>query len=185
MLPRIKKKLIFLTGFMGSGKSTIGQIMANKIGYGFVDIDKQVEELTKLSISDIFVLKGEKYFREIERKTLEKISRYDHYIVALGGGTILNPTNLKLIKSNGVLIYLKADVENLFNRLRKTYDRPILLTKDGKNLNNIELRKKIQEILQTREPYYQMSHYTIDTSNKNLNDIVDETVNLLKIILNK
>jgi shikimate kinase len=99
----MKKSLIFLTGFMGSGKSTVGPILAEKFGYDFIDVDELIEKVEGQSIVDIFRERGEIYFRNIERKILrETIFKLSKFVVALGGGTITFEDNLYLVKEVGI-----------------------------------------------------------------------------------
>lgn len=96
----MKNKLIYLTGFMASGKSTVGPILANTIGWGFYDLDKLIEVETSLSIKEIFKV-GESYFRKLETDVLKKVSLLNEFVISLGGGTIVDQENLKLIKGSG------------------------------------------------------------------------------------
>lgn len=175
------KKLIFLTGFMGSGKSTIGPILANTLGFEFIDIDKEIETITQKKILEIFQNNQEKEFRKLESEVLKKVCNYKNYIISLGGGTLTNPENLKLVLSNGILIYLKSDLENLFKRLRYKNDRPLLLGKNGNQLSDEELKQKIATILNQREKLYEQAQIIINTDNKRISVTIDEIIKQLKI----
>lgn len=106
----MKKKLVYLTGFMASGKSTIGPILANTIGWNYFDLDRLIEQSSGKSILSIFEEDGEDYFRTLETETLVKVSTLEFYIISLGGGTIASDTNLNIIKSTGLLIYLESSL---------------------------------------------------------------------------
>ena len=176
----IRKNLIFLTGFMGSGKSTIGPILANTLGFDFIDIDKEIESITQKKIVEIFLNNQEKYFRQLENEILKNIINLNNYIVSLGGGTLLNPNNLKLVLSNGILIYLRTDLDNLYRRLRFKSDRPLLLTKTGEHLGEDELKRKIREILNKREKIYKNAQIVVNTGDKKISLTIEEIIKALK-----
>ena len=171
-----REELLFLTGFMGSGKSTVGPALAETLGYGFVDVDELIENYEGRSINEIFALKGEKYFRTIERKILiDTVLKLSKFVVSLGGGTVTYEDNLILVKKAGILVYLKAEPETIFERVRFKTDRPLLLDPaTGKNLPNELLLKRIETILKLREPFYSQSDIIVSTDNKPVGKIVEE-----------
>ncbi|MCS7228433.1 MAG: shikimate kinase [Candidatus Kryptonium sp.] len=171
----MKKSLVFLTGFMASGKSTIGPLLAEKIGYDFLDIDELIENIEGKSIVDIFQEKGEIYFRNIERKILiETVLRLSKFVVALGGGTITFADNLYLVKESGILIYLKARPEVLLQRVKYKTDRPLLLDPDGDVLPENKLFERILSLLKIREPFYLQADFIISTDDKDVDRTVEE-----------
>lgn len=171
----MKKSLVFLTGFMASGKSTIGPLLAEKIGYDFLDIDELIENIEGKSIVDIFQEKGEIYFRNIERKILiETVLRLSKFVVALGGGTITFADNLYLVKESGILIYLKARPEVLLQRVKYKTDRPLLLDPDGDVLPENKLFERILSLLRIREPFYLQADFIISTDDKDVDRTVEE-----------
>src|ERR1041384_4110889 len=123
-MTRRRKNLIYLTGFMGSGKSTIAPILANTLGYTSRDIDAEIEQVTGKKVSDIFTDHGETYFRETEQRLLRESSKLEGCIVSLGGGTIANTANLQIVKSSGVLVYLMASVDQILRRVRHKTNKP-------------------------------------------------------------
>jgi len=165
---------IYLTGFMGSGKSTIGPILANTLGWDFFDLDIVIEQKEGKKISKIFEESGEEYFRNIEKETLKDFAKRENVIVALGGGTITNQDNIDLLKRTGKIIYLKMSAEAAYKRLRYKRDRPIL-TRDGTvNLSKPEFIEKIEGLLSERAKYYNQADVSIDTDKLPLGIIVDE-----------
>ena len=102
-----KKRIIYLTGFMGSGKSTIGPILANTLGYRFIDLDSYIEKLVSKTVSRIFAEQGEPAFRLLETEAVQSLTREQDMIISLGGGTLATGENLRLVKEHGILIYLK------------------------------------------------------------------------------
>ncbi len=175
-----KRSTIFLTGFMGSGKSTIGPILANTIGYSFIDLDLYIEQKEKRKIGDIFKVEGEKKFRELERGFLQEIARTPRSVTSLGGGTITDQTTLDLVKESGVLIYLKADADYIYKRLRTKSDRPMLRTADGELMDADQLQQRIEQLLVQRKDYYEQAHIIINTDDKKIGNTVDQLVKMLR-----
>lgn len=175
-----RKHLIYLTGFMGSGKTTIAPILANTLGYSFVDIDREIEAATGKKVSEIFSELGEEYFREVERSLLADLQHREGCVVSLGGGTIANDPNLKAVKDSGILIYLKVDPEQIFQRMKYKTDRPLLRPSAGVELTDQELRSRIENLLVKREPYYCQADFTITTTNQRVGVTVDEIVRRLR-----
>lgn len=166
--------MIFLTGFMGSGKSTVGPILANTIGYHFIDLDVLIEKNEKQKISHIFEVEGETKFRMLERDTLKQILNNTATIVSLGGGTVTNDETLNLVKHHGVLVYLKSDVEHIYQRLKTKSDRPMLRDDDGKLLDGDNLIKKIETLLSLREKFYNQADVVVTTDDKKIGYTIDE-----------
>ena len=131
MFLSINNKLnITLCGMMGSGKSAVGKIMAKKIDYNFIDIDRLIEKKAKKSISNIFEEDGERYFRYLEQKITIDILRSKKTIVSLGGGAIINKSIRNSIKKNSYNIYLKVSIDDLKKRLENSKQRPLIIKKD-------------------------------------------------------
>lgn len=168
---------------MAGGKSTIGQIVANTLGYTYTDIDKEIEKRSGKKVTELFTEFGEGYFREIETQVLLEVSKQPHHVISLGGGTIMNPKNLEIIKSNGLLLYLKSSLENIYKRLRYKTDRPIFMDKDGKWLRDTELKSKIKMLMETREPVYSLADLTFTTDNKPVGFTVDEIIKKIKPLI--
>ncbi|MEN8193147.1 MAG: shikimate kinase [Bacteroidota bacterium] len=179
MSSRIER--LYLTGFMTSGKSTIGPILANVIGWTFKDLDIEIEKYEGLPVVDIFSQKGEDYFRDLEYKLLAKFSEYERLVLALGGGTIVNPKNLDLMKKTGKIIYLKSSPEMIYQRIKNKIDRPIfrdlVLSDTAKPKDFIERIKKLQS---EREPFYAQAHFSIDTDKTRVGITVDNLVKTIR-----
>lgn len=169
-----KKSLVFLTGFMGSGKSTIAPLLASTIGYDYLDIDTEIEKRLGKKVTQIFQEYGEAFFREFEHSLLDEFSRKDHCVISLGGGTIVHNNNLATIKSSGILVYLKAEPAKLLKRLRYKTDRPLLQSVDGGLLDEQTLRQRIEEIMSSREPFYNQADIIVLTNDKRVGITVDE-----------
>lgn len=171
-----RKNLIYLTGFMGSGKSTIAPILANTLGYASRDIDTEIEHITGKKVSDIFTDYGEQYFRDVEHRLLQEASRLEGCIISLGGGTIANQINLQIVKSSGVLVYLAASADQILRRVRHKTNRPLLLTPGGDRLSEEDLRNRISLLLTERAPYYEQADVTIVTGDQPVGLTIDKIV---------
>jgi shikimate dehydrogenase len=156
---------LYLSGFMGVGKSTIARMLAEKIGWDFVDTDHWIEQKTGKKVSQIFQELGEKAFRQYEKEAIEELSGQSRLVVALGGGVLTHPENLERIKNSGTLIYLEASVESLLERLKTSYERRPLL-KDSS-----DLRKTIVDLLKIRAPIYEQSSWKIATDGQEPEEI--------------
>ncbi len=169
---------IVLVGYMGSGKSSIGSHVSNKIGYEFIDLDDYIEEKEKLTVKEIFAQKGEIYFRNLENLALkELINLKNNLVISLGGGTPCYYDNYKLYhKKNGVFsFYLKTSINTLFNHLKtQKQNRPLI-----SNLNDLELKEFIAKHLFERSPYYENVDYVLVTDDKSIESISDEILVML------
>lgn len=137
---------IFLIGFMGSGKSTVGPIVAKMLGIPFLDADSYLEKQVGMSIAKIFELEGEAYFRNLEKICLEEIVSLDDCVVATGGGLIENEANCLLMKQSGTIVYLEALAKNVLKMTAGKADRPLLNIPDPLAF--------ITEKLRHRDPIY-------------------------------
>ncbi len=176
---------VYLTGFMTSGKSTLGPILANVLGWQFFDLDKEIERVESQSIVNIFKEKGEEYFRLKETKILEQISKSENSVIALGGGTILKEENIQIMKSSGWLIYLKVDPENIYHRLKNKIDRPLfrdLVLEEG---TKQEFLEKINSFLKDRLHIYEQADITINTDETRIGVTVDKIKNKILRKLNE
>ncbi|MBN2571943.1 MAG: shikimate kinase [Ignavibacteriales bacterium] len=174
MIDQKRGKRIYLTGFMGCGKSTIGPVLANMLGWNFYDLDSEIEKRENMSIVQIFEKQGEKYFRELEKEILIKISEKDKIVVSLGGGTIVAEENLFYMKQSGVVVYIEASVDVLYNRIKSKTDRPlvrdIILSSNPKE----KLHNLINNLLEKRLPFYQKADITVKSDSSNFGKNVDE-----------
>ena len=158
---------IALHGMMGSGKSTITKLLANRLkDFSFVDTDEEIIKSQKISINEIFKKYGEKTFRTIETEQLKEILKKDNQVIATGGGIVISEDNLNNLLNSSVLIYLKADKDELYNRVKNNKERPLL--------NDCDIKEKIINLLDKREEKYKKAHFTIDTTNKTPDIIVKE-----------
>ncbi len=176
-----KVERLYLTGFMTSGKSTIGPILANVIGWTFKDLDKVIEEVEGRKIVDIFKEEGEEYFRELEYKLLLEFSTQKNLVLSLGGGTIVSEKNLELMKSTGKIVYLKSSPEMIYQRIKNKIDRPIFrdLVLSG-NATPKDFIDRITKLLKEREPYYSAADFFIDTDKTRIGITVDKLKKIIR-----
>lgn len=165
---------------MASGKSTIGPILANTLGWNFFDVDKEVEKKVGMKITELFKLKGENYFRSVESEVLKNLSEKNNVIISLGGGTIADNNNFKIIKSTGKLIYLKSSPEMAYKRLRYKTDRPALHIEGEELPAKEQLLEKINELQKNRKKYYERSDFIIDTDAETVGKTVDKIARFIK-----
>jgi len=178
-----KKSLIYLTGFMGSGKSTIGPILANTLGYTYLDVDQFIEQKTKKRIAEIFSAEGEQAFRNLERNSLLELAGRDHSVISLGGGTIANDANCRIVSQSGILIYLKLSIEEILQRVQYRNDRPMLKDAQGNPLQGKALEMRIQELLSFREQFYSRANVIITTDKMRVGDTVDEIMKNIRSLI--
>jgi len=159
------EKNIVLIGFMGTGKTAVGTRLAQRMGREFIDTDKEIERITGMSIRDIFYKLGETRFRSEESLVVKRLADKTGMVIATGGGAVINPENLRLLKENGILVCLEANPEDILRRVNKKKNtRPLL----GKNVTVDDIRRMLQE----REEYYRQADIHIDTSGLEPDEIV-------------
>ncbi len=169
---------------MASGKSTIGQILANTIGWSFYDLDLMIEKREGKKIREIFEVEGETYFRKLEAKVLRELFELKNSIIALGGGTITYPDNLKLIKDAGFLIYLESSPEETYKRLRFKRDRPMMLFNGSEEPTHEQYINRITELLNSRKKFYDQADIKFNTDNIKIGRSVDKLASIIKKELN-
>ena len=175
-------KNIVLTGYMASGKTTVGKYLAEKLGLTFIDTDEEIVRREGRSINEIFADVGEEGFRKIETDILRSLASGEcisdiaspdsGLVISCGGGIVLRKQNLPLLKKLGTVIYLKADEETTFNRVKNDSSRPLLSSE-----NQEELREKIRNMIKLRRPYYELtSDVKIDTGDMSVSEIAQEII---------
>jgi len=168
----MKHLRVILTGFMGTGKTAVGEKLAKRLGFQFLDTDLMVEEVTGKSITELFEEDGEPAFRDWEKKMVKKALEKDKVVIATGGGAIVDPENLKLMKDKGIVIGLSASPEAILQRVAGMETRPLLRSKDQ--------LKKIEALLSHRSPYYRKADKIVDTTMKRLEETVEEILKALQ-----
>ncbi len=159
-LPKVN---LYIVGFMATGKSAVGRMLARKLGFQFIDSDRAIEEKEGMLIKEIFEEQGEEYFRKLERDFVESGHPPQKCIVACGGGLILQPGVLDILKTRGVLICLSASVETILKRTSGNKKRPLLNTED----RDAQVRRLIAE----RGPIYRDAGNGVSTENRSISEV--------------
>ena len=149
---------IFLIGYMGSGKTTVGQLLATQLGYSFIDMDNHIEGKLFKSVSQIFAELGEDQFRLLEKQCLHEVAEFDHVVISTGGGVPCFFDNMEYMNKQGVTVYLKLSSADLAERLEQSHanKRPLLANRKGE-----ELLHFISEELAKREPFYSQAAFSV------------------------
>ena len=155
MLKPINK--IFLLGFMGCGKSTIGRLLAAQLQWSFIDLDEQIVTQAQMPIEQIFATHGEPYFRNLELALLEQMRAAENVVIALGGGTAAQEPAWAILQ-HGLSIYLRCHPDELFRRLKDDPYRPML-----GHMSSAERLVVIKNLLSVREPFYNRANFTVDS----------------------
>ena len=153
---------IYLCGFMGSGKTTVGSLLAERFSYSFIDTDLMIEQNERKTIRDIFERSGEAAFREMENAMIEEIiSSKQNAVVALGGGSLMRFENLSLIRNDGYLVYLNTDLKVIAERLHADNSRPLLI------------QDSLKTLFDQRRSGYETADLTIQTNDQSPAEIAE------------
>ena len=166
------KPNLYLVGFMGTGKSAVGRSVAQRLGYEFIDSDQAIERIEGRSIPEIFETNGEATFREMERNFVENGHAASGKVVSCGGGLVVQPGMLELVRSKGPVVCLLASPETIFERTSKSDNRPLL--KAGDPLT------RIRELLVKREPIYRKAGTEVLTDGRSINDVATHVIRIYK-----
>ncbi|CCO08865.1 shikimate kinase [Desulforamulus hydrothermalis] len=158
-------KNIVLIGFMGTGKSTVGRALAKRLGYRFIDTDYAIEQITGLTVEQIFRKHGVKRFRGEEVLLARKLAAQENLVIATGGGMVLDPENVKMLRQNGFLVCLAASSETICRRVRNKRTRPLLARGN--------LHRRVASLLEERKGAYQTADFTVNTDDKSPDEIVN------------
>ena len=152
-------KNVVLIGFMGTGKTSVGRLLAARLGCAFHDLDKKIEECCGMSIPAMFAQHGEPYFRAREKEAVRAAAERTNLVIATGGGTVKDAENVALLRQNGVLVALTADVDTILQRARGA--RPVLDSADAG-----DRRAAVVRLLEERRHLYESADITVDTSGR-------------------
>lgn len=162
-------KSIYLLGFMGCGKTTVGKVLAKKLNRQFIDLDEEIVLHTGKSIPTIFEEKGENGFRNIESEVLKKVSSGDS-VISTGGGIVSKYENIVFMKQHGILYYLESTIETLYKRIHQDPNRPNAVNRSIEELNALFIN---------RESFYKKADFTISVTEKSPKDVTVEIINCL------
>ncbi len=165
---RHRRKLIYLLGFMGCGKTTVGERLAQALGWPFIDLDAVIEAGQGVTIREIFERSGEPFFRQLEHAALTEASKSEPAVIALGGGTFAQPTNLEFIRgAGGFTVWLDCALEILRQRCATMNNRPLF--RDAASF---------EQLLNQRLPYYRQAEFSVSTDNRNPAEVVEQILRL-------
>jgi shikimate kinase len=149
----LKRRNLIFVGLMGAGKSAIGRLVANQLGLPFVDTDNEIERVSRMSISELFATYGEAEFRALEMRVIRRLLRSGPKVVSTGGGAFINDKTRRQIERGGISIWLKADLDVLWERVNKRDHRPLLKTENPK--------QTLENLMNDRYPIYQRANLTV------------------------
>jgi len=163
---------LILTGFMGTGKSSVGRLLAGRLGWPFIDLDAEVVAMAGRSINEIFAKDGEAAFRVLESGCLERALRRGPAVIATGGGTVIADSNRMLMRATGVVVNLTASFDRITERLAGVADRPLYAGDDPVT--------RAKTLLEQREQFYKDADIRIDTDGKSVEDVAAEILGYLR-----
>jgi shikimate kinase len=165
-------KNIYLVGFMGTGKTVVGKILAKRLNKEFIEMDEVIQQREGKEIVDIFSQKGEDYFRKLEKNLLTELSKREDLVISCGGGLVCHEENLNVLKETGVVFSLMASASVIYERTKKYIHRPLL------NVDNP--LKEIEELLVKRARCYNQAHYTIKSEEQTPEEVANAIINLIE-----
>jgi shikimate kinase len=160
---------VYLIGFMGAGKTTIGRQLAAKLGWKFVDLDREIEQREHRQVAEIFRESGEPHFRSLEEQYLKELSTSNRAVIALGGGAYINPQNRTVADDTGLTVWLKVSFTKVADRVKMDGTRP-----------KFENREEAESLYQTREPYYALARVHVSVDEGTPDSVADEIIGVLK-----
>ena len=158
-------KNIVLIGFMGTGKTSVGKILAKRLNRPVVDVDLYIEENEKKKIHEIFEKEGESRFRALEKEAIQKICKRQGVVITTGGGAVIDQENFEALKASGCVIGLLAKPQTIFNRVKNSRHRPLLTGRDR--------LKEIEKLLAERKPFYERADFYFDTDGRTASQVAD------------
>jgi len=170
------KKIIALIGLMGVGKTTIGNRLAQKLQYYFIDSDQEIEDRQKMSIAEIFNSKGEEYFRDVEEKVVKDIiSRDENLVLSLGGGSFMNEKIRQALKEKAIVIWIDAPIDVILHRVSGKKNRPLL------NDNKVSKRKILENLAKQRNDIYAQADFKFNSFSEQHDSLVNKIIDSIKL----
>ena len=169
----MQNRNVFLIGLMGSGKTTIGQLLAKRLQWPFIDSDHELEQRTGVSVATIFEIEGESAFRHREAAIIDELSQREPIVLGTGGGAILDPQTRSVLRERGVVIYLHSTAETSYERIRRNRDRPLLMVTDP--------LARLRQLYEHRHPLYaETAHFVVESYRDRPTAVVNEIANVLE-----
>jgi shikimate kinase len=165
----MKYSRIYLIGFMGSGKTSVGRQLARKLGWKFIDLDREIEQGEKRQVAEIFQENGEPYFRSLEKRYLRQASYSTRAVIALGGGTYIDAQNRALADMTGLTVWLKVSFARLADRVKMDGTRP-----------KFDNRDEAERLYQDREPHYALARVHVSTDEGSPETVADEIIGVIR-----
>jgi len=164
---------IALIGFMGTGKTSVGRLVAEQLDFEFLDTDEMIQSATGKTITEIFSRDGEVAFRALEEKVVEEISQRKNLVISTGGGLPVNPKNLTSLKSNSLVVCLWASPEKIWERVKNQTHRPLL--------QDANPQEKIRDLLTVREPFYKQADVLLNTELRSMREVAQQVVHQFRL----
>jgi len=161
-----------LVGFMGTGKSSVGRLVAEQLHFDYLDTDELIQSRTGRIIADIFAKDGEPAFRKLEEQIVAELAAHERTVIATGGGLPVNPKNLASLKTHALVVCLWASPDRIWERVRNQTHRPLLNTPDPK--------RKIRELLAAREPFYRQADVLLNTDSRPVREVTQQVIHHFK-----
>ena len=179
----VQRTNLYLTGFLAAGKSTVGAELARKLDWRFYDLDALMETRLGKSVERILAEEGEAFYRTLEHEILREVSLLHFAVVALGAGTLGHEANLKLVKESGLLVWLRAAPDALWNRAEQVdrlhrLQNPVV--EPGPMPGEVWLRERLESLLEAREPFYNQAEIVVDTTGLSVEDVAEAIVRELR-----
>jgi shikimate kinase len=164
---------IALIGFMGTGKTSVGRLVADQLNFDFLDTDDLIQTRRGLTITEIFSTDGEPAFRQLEQKLVAELAARTQTVIATGGGLPTIPENLTSLKTHALVVCLWASPENIWDRVKNQTHRPLLHDPDP--------QKKIRELLAAREPFYKQADVLLNTELRSVREVAQQVVHQFRL----
>lgn len=165
-----KRNLVFI-GLMGAGKSAIGRLTASTLGLPFVDSDHEIERVSRMTVAELFTAYGEEEFRALETRVIKRLLRSGPRVISTGGGAYINERTRRLVRKGGLTVWLKADLDVLWERVNKRETRPLLKTANPK--------KTLENLMLARYPVYAEADLTVVSRDTSKETMVEEVLKAL------
>ncbi|ARU63252.1 hypothetical protein CBW65_21425 [Tumebacillus avium] len=163
------KRRLYLIGFMGTGKTTVGQALAAELGVDLYDTDAEIVQAQGSPIPELFAERGEAYFRSLEHVMLTELAQREPAVITTGGGVVLSEANRELMKQSGDVVHLTASLDEIVRRVGQDENRPLLPSDTG-------LRARVEELLEARKGLYDFANWTVDTTDRSIQSITAEII---------
>jgi shikimate kinase len=168
---------IALIGFMGAGKTSVGRLVAEQLGFDYLDTDEMIQSHTGRTITDIFAKDGEPAFRKLEEQIVAELTAHERTVISTGGGLPVNPKNLASLKTHALVVCLWASPGKIWGRVRNQTHRPLLNAPDPKG--------KIRELLMAREPFYRQADVLLNTDSRPVREVAQQVIHQFQLAASK